>query len=120
MLLRRESIYRLCCAALIFWFFQKSLSAEKIADQLARSGEEEAKQCRIRCPLCRWQPKPDDLWYCGDCAYPEYFFEGCGMMWNTFTTKGLCPGCAHQWRYTSCLRCAGWSLHEEWYSEEND
>jgi len=22
------------------------------------------------------------------------------------------------WRWTSCLRCAGWSLHEDWYEEE--
>jgi hypothetical protein len=29
----------------------------------------------------------------------------------------LCPGCAHQWRYTACLRCEGWSLHEDWYVE---
>jgi hypothetical protein len=42
-------------------------------------------------------------------------FDGCGARWNTFTTRGKCPGCRHQWQWTSCLRCLGWSLHEDWY-----
>ena len=41
------------------------------------------------------------------------------MEWNTFATRGLCPGCQHQWRYTSCLECAAWSLHEDWYAAED-
>lgn len=28
---------------------------------------------RIRCPLCGWQPRKDDLWACK-----------CGHLWNTF------------------------------------
>jgi hypothetical protein len=70
---------------------------------------------RIRCPLCKWRPRPSSRWYCGDCDYPEYFFDACGTAWNTFTTRGRCPGCGHQWRWTICLSCQGWSRHEEWY-----
>ena len=39
--------------------------------------------------------------------------------WNTFETRGKCPDCAHQWRWTSCLRCEGWSRHEDWYVKKD-
>jgi hypothetical protein len=73
---------------------------------------------RIRCPLCAWQPSPLDLWSCvWTEGSPELPFPSCGAIWNTFKTRGSCPGCRHQWRWTSCLRCAGWSLHEDWYED---
>jgi hypothetical protein len=72
----------------------------------------------IRCPLCRWQPTPSSTWTCYGRGTPEGFFGGCGTSWNTFLTRGRCPGCAHQWRWTVCLRCSGWSLHEDWYEEK--
>jgi hypothetical protein len=74
---------------------------------------------RIRCPLCKWQPKPTHRWFCAPCGYPEYFADGCGTAWNTFNTRGRCPGCGHQWRWTACLRCEGWSLHTDWYEEKS-
>ena len=46
---------------------------------------------------------------------PEPFFEACGTVWNTFATHGRCPGCSHQWRWTTCLRCQEPSLHVDWY-----
>ncbi|HTF93346.1 MAG TPA: hypothetical protein VK632_09875, partial [Verrucomicrobiae bacterium] len=72
----------------------------------------------IRCPRCQWQPKSTHRWFCAPCDYPEYFDDGCGACWNTFTTRGRCPGCSHQWRWTACLSCAGWSLHNDWYQNE--
>ena len=74
---------------------------------------------KIRCPLCQWQPTPSSAWMCfsGE-GTPEPFFGGCGTIWNTFATRGRCPGCAHQWLWTSCLRCHGWSLHEDWYASD--
>jgi hypothetical protein len=85
------------------------------------SDEEEAQDySRIRCPLCRWQPDETSRWSCNDRGDPEYFFDGCGTTWNTFSTRGLCPGCGHQWRWTKCLKCKGWSLHEDWYAQEAD
>jgi hypothetical protein len=69
----------------------------------------------IRCPLCSWRPTASSLWSCLAVGTPEPFFEGCGAVWNTFSTRGRCPGCRHQWQWTSCLRCEGWSLHEDWY-----
>ena len=36
---------------------------------------------RIRCPLCGWSPRKDDLWACD-----------CGHLWNTFDTGGVCHG----------------------------
>jgi hypothetical protein len=72
---------------------------------------------RIRCPLCRWHPTPSSRWSCLCIDTPEPFFESCGTTWNTFTTRGRCPGCGHQWQWTSCLRCGGWSLHDDWYED---
>jgi len=77
------------------------------------------KRVRIRCPHCQWQPERGSRWMCrsnGD--PPEYLAGGCGHVWNTFDTRGLCPGCQHQWKYTACLKCARWSLHEAWYEKE--
>jgi hypothetical protein len=51
---------------------------------------------------------------------PEPPFKGCGTVWNTFLTKGRCPGCSHQWRWTSCLQCQQWSLHDDWYEKPDD
>ncbi len=72
----------------------------------------------IRCPICQWRPLRSSLWTCWDCGHPEYFYDGCGIEWNTFETGGLCPTCSHQWTWTSCLSCWGWSRHEDWYEDE--
>ena len=72
---------------------------------------------RIRCPRCSWQPTPASEWCCFGAGTPEPPFEWCGTTWNTFTTRGRCPGCQHQWKWTSCLRCAEFSLHEDWYED---
>jgi hypothetical protein len=96
--------------------FRKRSIPEKTVDSAVNLEEETADFAGIRCPLCQWQPQSSSRWYCADCGHPEYFSGGCGTVWNTFTTRGLCPGCGHQWRYTACLRCHGWSLHEAWYT----
>lgn len=72
---------------------------------------------RIRCPLCLWEPHRSSRWSCAACPQPEGLVRGCGTHWHTFDTHGRCPGCHHQWRWTCCLACAGWSLHDEWYVE---
>lgn len=70
----------------------------------------------IRCPQCEWRPDTSSRWCCQcDPADPEPFFRGCGTVWNTFATRGRCPGCSHEWQWTSCLRCEGWSPHADWY-----
>ncbi len=109
--------YRL---AVVFSLFQKSLAPDETTDSLADLEDEVSDFSRIRCPLCKWQPDAASRWCCADCWHPEYFFGGCETVWNTFDTRGLCPGCGHQWRWTVCLRCSGWSLHEEWYAKEKD
>src|SRR5258708_5567206 len=63
---------------------------------------------RIRCPKCRWNPRPSDRWICH-----------CGHTWNTFDTRGKCPACAFQWRHTMCLSCVQWSEHDAWYEKED-
>ena len=75
---------------------------KKVLDKLNLRGG------RIRCPVCQWQPAPTDTWCCS---------PGCLHVWNTFETRGLCPGCSKQWTHTACLRCNAWSLHDDWYEE---
>lgn len=83
-----------------------------------KKDEEETGFERIRCPHCNWSPNASSRWWCADCDAPEFFYGGCYTSWNTFETRGKCPGCAHQWRWTSCLKCAGWSRHEDWYEKK--
>jgi hypothetical protein len=61
----------------------------------------------IRCPQCKWTPRAKHLWSCR-----------CGHNWNTFDTRGLCPGCGHQWEITGCLQCGAVSPHPEWYVDQ--
>ena len=70
---------------------------------------------RIRCPHCAWHPTKASEWSCYVEGTPEPPFDWCGTRWNTFSTGGRCPGGRHQWLWTSCLQCQGWSLHEDWY-----
>ncbi|MCB0212460.1 MAG: hypothetical protein KDJ52_24165 [Anaerolineae bacterium] len=91
---------------------------EKILERKLELTDETSAFGGIRCPLCQYRPKASDRWYCGSNRAPEGFTGGCGTSWNTFTTQGLCPGCGHQWRWTSCPRCHRWSLHKDWYGDE--
>jgi len=69
----------------------------------------------IRCPICAWRPRASSLWSCDCRGTPEPFFQSCGAAWNTFLTRGRCPGCDHQWQWTTCLACGQSSLHDDWY-----
>lgn len=100
----------------IFTAFRKTSETEEILKTVELE-KDETDFSRIRCPLCRWQPDPASRWFCADCDFPEYFYGGCGAMWNTFETSGRCPGCRHRWRWTSCLRCGGWARHKDWYQK---
>jgi len=63
-------------------------------------------RAQIHCPKCGWRPAAEDRWVCT---------EACGTVWNTFWTRGVCPGCSVQWPQTQCLQCAQFSSHETWY-----
>lgn len=75
---------------------------------------------RIRCPHCRWLPGAASLWTCMPAGSPEHFAGGCGFSWNTFDTRGVCPGCSYRWKHTMCLRCHRWAVHDDWYEPENE
>ncbi|MGI8668550.1 MAG: hypothetical protein ACR2J3_01750 [Aridibacter sp.] len=100
-------------AVFIFTLLQKNLEGGKII--VEKLLEDETDFSRIRCPHCKWQPKASSIWFCSDCDFPEYFYGGCETAWNSFNTRGKCPGCNHKWRWTSCLSCGEWALHEKWY-----
>jgi predicted amidophosphoribosyltransferase len=36
-------------------------------------------------------------------------------LWNTFWTRGICPGCGYHWLKTQCPVCGELSPHEDWY-----
>ncbi len=59
------------------------------------------------CPQCEWVPLPASRWQCT---------PNCGMVWNTFETKGKCPRCHTQWQDTMCLSCGKYSRHAHWYN----
>ena len=59
---------------------------------------------KIRCPNCRWKPTRKSRWRCV-----------CRHVWNTFDTRGVCPGCVLPWRDTKCPECKQWSRHDDWY-----
>ena len=65
----------------------------------------------IFCPVCAWRPGPRARWVCR---------PGCGLLWNTFDTRGICPRCYKVWRYTRCPSCKDMSLHEAWYHDDLD
>ncbi|MEZ5426537.1 MAG: hypothetical protein R2747_09750 [Pyrinomonadaceae bacterium] len=102
---------------LIFRLFQKNLETKKIIEDEMHEDESDPYK-RIRCPLCKWQPVASSRWYCVSVGFPEHFPDGCGTVWNTFDTRGKCPGCNHQWRWTTCLYCHRESLHEDWYEKD--
>ncbi|MBC7795609.1 MAG: hypothetical protein H7Z37_01905 [Pyrinomonadaceae bacterium] len=96
-------------------FFQRTPSPDDNFDKIELLDDDKTDFSRIRCPHCKWQPKSFSRWMCASGGFPEFYFEACGTSWNTFETRGICPTCNHKWRYTSCLRCDKFSLHEDWY-----
>ena len=80
-------------------------AARALALKLAGSGNG-----KIRCPGCHWQPRKNSLWGCGVC----------GTNWNTFDTRGTCPGCSKQYVRTICLKCLKWFDHEAWYVKADE
>jgi hypothetical protein len=111
-------MFQILNSQIFFLFFRKTPESEKFLLEEKQKEKGETEFVRVRCPVCKWRPDRYSFWICADWAYPEYFFNGCGMPWNTFETRGLCPGCNYQWKYTSCLECGEWSRHEDWYEEE--
>ena len=118
---KRTTIHdvQLLTAIAVWYLFQKNLTSKDLPETTEEI-EEVTEFSGIRCPLCHWQPRPSSRWCCADCDAPEFFFSGCGMVWNTFETRGICPGCQHQWQWTTCLACWGWSLHEDWYVDQEN
>ncbi len=119
----RLCVFALKKSSLLFWkvvqlcnfmAYRKTQETEEALKNLAKEINETDFN-RIRCPLCQWSPTKSSQWFCADCDAPEFFYNGCGTMWNTFETRGKCPTCAHLWRWTSCLHCGEWSRHEDWY-----
>ena len=100
-------------------FVRNDRAMSPIIVNLPRLREDDAFS-RIRCPLCSWVPSRADRWYCHCLGTPEPPFPACGSAWNTFSTRGRCPGCSHQWIWTSCFECKQWSLHEDWYEESEE
>jgi len=93
---------------------------DRLTRELEKDLEDGSGAPRVRCPLCFWEPAPFSRWTCVPVDHPEHFRGGCGTNWQTFATRGVCPGCDHKWQYTACLQCAGWSPHEDWYVTDDE
>lgn len=88
------------------------LKHEKLPDapvkkEKSADASDKGRRRRIRCPLCKYEPKKSDRWSC-ECLHS----------WNTFDTGGKCPSCGKQWLHTACLRCHQWSRHVDWYEKD--
>jgi hypothetical protein len=63
----------------------------------------------ISCPKCGREPQESDIWVCDECH----------TRWNTFQTRGKCPGCGKQFIDTQCSKskggCGQMSLNADWY-----
>jgi hypothetical protein len=70
-----------------------------------------ASEPDIFCPKCAWRPGPGSRWQC---------MPRCGTVWNTFWTRGVCPGCGYTWTRTQCLSCGEISPHADWYHYPSD
>jgi hypothetical protein len=81
----------------------ESFSSVVLDRELEEEKSKGPSRPRIRCPLCGWEPRKEDLWSCS-----------CGHAWNTFDTGGVCPASLKQWTSTQCLSCARWSPHSDW------
>ncbi len=72
-----------------------------------------AKEVKIECPKCGWEPDGGAYWQCT-----------CGCIWNTFETAARCPQCKKQWKYTACIPhrggCPEKSPHLDWYKGLDD
>ena len=106
-------------SALPIMFFLRITQFTDDPDKQSERVDDRADFARIRCPLCRWQPSRSSRWICGQSGPPENYNDGCGTRWNTFETRGQCPGCSHQWVWTACLRCHEFSRHVDWYGENS-
>jgi hypothetical protein len=98
-------------------FLKDSRKTEHIVEDVTRLDEDDEFE-GIRCPHCKWRPSSHDRWCCESNGGPEPPFRSCGTSWNTFSTKGRCPGCQHQWEWTLCLRCLEWARHADWYERQ--
>ena len=98
------------------WWLKGTVPSHGDVETIVKKSTDEGTP-RIRCPVCHWQPARESRWCCEVGGTPEPYFEGCRTVWNTFETRGRCPGCAHQWIWTTCHRCEQSSLHQDWYDE---
>jgi uncharacterized protein YciI len=88
------------------WITGPPMLSTAVDHELEEHKSHEPSGPRIRCPLCGWSPRKEDLWSCT-----------CGHSWNTFDTGGVCPACLQRWTETHCLSCARWSAHSDWYAD---
>ncbi len=67
----------------------------------------------VRCPKCGWEPDESCIWVC----------DVCNTKWNTFETRGQCPGCSKVFIDTACSRkwggCGQMSLNADWYTQRD-
>ncbi len=60
---------------------------------------------QVVCPRCAAVPSGDPVWQC----------EFCHCVWDTFKTRGRCPGCGFTYPATFCVACGHNSRHRDWY-----
>jgi hypothetical protein len=85
----------------------RSAAVRERETEVSGTSHGDTDEPHIRCPQCKWRPRPESRWSCS-----------CGHIWNTFDTGGICPGCIYEWKVTQCLECGVTSPHSDWYTHQ--
>jgi len=62
------------------------------------------RHLELHCPTCGASPPAGAIWACGQC----------GVKFDTFDERGVCPGCAAQFPVTQCPACHARHPMEAW------
>ncbi len=103
--LEREMWFGILAAFVAF----RSLAGFQMARQLARLASVPTHK-DAACPSCHEHPLAGDLWKC----------DLCQTAFDTFTHRGICPGCGKRFDVTSCPACGQAAPIATWYGETED
>jgi Zn-dependent protease len=90
-------------AAICAFMLMNCWSGMKHAQQLIRMARLPRRE-RFACPSCRTAPPLGAYWQCGQCGLP----------FDTFESRGVCPRCSSQFATTTCLDCGEQHPLNDW------
>ncbi len=65
------------------------------------------RHAEAACPACKAHPLDGNFWQC----------EHCGTRFDTFASRGVCPGCGAEFPQTRCFDCLHASPMAQWFAQ---